>query len=117
MYSESLSPQITIPARITPRSSTLIDNIFTNTVNESLVSGNLTFSISDHLAQFLIYPELTINNKEKKIPQYKKNYKKSQHNQIERRIRKLKLDRTFKNTKVQYGHIFRNLVTNYKHTT
>ena len=76
MYSWSLSPQITIPTRLTSRSSTLIDNIFTNTVNESLLSGNLTFSISDHLVQFLIYPELTINNKEKKKPQYKGNYKK-----------------------------------------
>ena len=64
MYSGSLFSQITVPTRTTPWSSTVIDNIFTNTVNESLVSGNLTFSISDHLAQFLIYPKLTINNKE-----------------------------------------------------
>ena len=63
MYSGSFSPHITIPTRITPRSSTLIDNIFTDTVNESLVSGNVT----DYLAQFLIYPELTINNKENTI--------------------------------------------------
>ena len=75
-YSGSLSPQITIPTSITPHSSTLIDNIFTNTFNESLVSGNLTFSISDHLIQFLIYPELSINNKEKIKAQYKRNYKK-----------------------------------------
>ena len=75
MFSESLSPQITVPTRITLCSSKLIDNIFTNTLNESLVSGNLTFSIFDHLAQFLIYPELTID-KEKKKPQYKRNYKK-----------------------------------------
>ena len=74
MYPGSLSPQITIATRITPDFSTLIDNIFTNVVNESLVSGNLTFSISDHLAQFLIYPQITMNNKEKK-PQYKRNYK------------------------------------------
>ena len=75
MYSGSLSPQITIPTRIIPRSSTLIDNIFINTVNESLLSGNLTFSISDQLAQFLIFSKLTINNKEKKNPQYKRDYK------------------------------------------
>ena len=76
MYSRSLSSQITIPTRITSRSSTLIDNIFTNIVHESLVSGNLIFSISDHLAQFLIYPQLTINYKEKEKPQYKRNFKK-----------------------------------------
>lgn len=56
-YSGSLSQQITIPTRITPHSGTLIDNIFTNNFNESLVSGNLTFSISDHLIQFFICPE------------------------------------------------------------
>ena len=75
---------MTIPTRITPPSSTLIDNIFKNTVNESLVSGNLTFSISDHLAQFLIYRELTINNN--------KNKKRKNHN----------IKRT---TKTQYSQI------------
>ena len=43
-----------------------IGTISANTVNESLVSGNLAFSLSDHLAQFLIHPELTINKKRKK---------------------------------------------------
>lgn len=46
--------------------SKLIDNIWTNTVNESLVSGNLTFSIPDHFAQFLTQPKITINDTEKK---------------------------------------------------
>ena len=36
---------------------TLIDNIFSNSLNYSEgFSGNITFSISDHLAQFLIIP-------------------------------------------------------------
>ena len=43
-----------------------IGTISANTVNESLVSGNLALSISDHLAQLLIHPELTINNKREK---------------------------------------------------
>ena len=34
----------------------LIDNIFTNSVNENSISGNLECCISDHLAQFLIFP-------------------------------------------------------------
>ena len=57
IYFGLLSPHITIPTRITPRSRTLIDNIFTNTVDEPSISGNLMCSISDHLARFLIYPE------------------------------------------------------------
>ena len=50
-------PHIIHPTRITPHSKTLIDNIFSNVPNFSQVkSGNLTLSISDHLAQFLIVP-------------------------------------------------------------
>ena len=52
MYSSSLSPQITTPTRITPSSKTLIDNIFSNSADESPIRGNLSYSISDHLAQF-----------------------------------------------------------------
>ena len=57
IYFGSLTPHITIPTKITPRSRTLIDNIFTNTVDEPSISANLMCSISDHLAQFLIYPK------------------------------------------------------------
>ena len=50
-------PHIIHPTRITPHSKTLIDNIFSNVPNFSQgISGNLTISISDHLAQFLIIP-------------------------------------------------------------
>ena len=52
-----LLTRITIPTRIIPRSRKLIDNIFTNTVDQPGISGNLMCSISDHLAQFLIYPK------------------------------------------------------------
>ena len=51
-------PHIIHPTRITPTSKTLIDHIWSNSVNyEEGVSGNLTCSLSDHLAQFLIIPE------------------------------------------------------------
>ena len=52
-------PHITIPTRITSTSKTLIDNIFSNDPNfMNGVSGNFTFSISDHLPQFLIMPDI-----------------------------------------------------------
>ena len=45
------------PTRINQHSKTLIDNISSNIPNISQgKSGNLTLSISDHLAQFLIIP-------------------------------------------------------------
>ena len=54
-------PHITLPTRITNRSQTLIDNIFSNNPDfENCTSGNFTFSISDHLAQFLIIPSFGV---------------------------------------------------------
>ena len=51
-------PHIVHPTRVTSTTKTLIDNIFSNTAhfNEG-ISGNLTLTLSDHLAQFLIIPE------------------------------------------------------------
>ena len=52
-------PHITLPTRVTSTSKTLIDNIFSNDPDfANGVSGNFTFSISDHLPQFLIMPEV-----------------------------------------------------------
>ena len=53
---------MTLPTRITPRSKTLIDNIFFNEINEAALSGNLVTDISDHHAQFLIIPKTLENN-------------------------------------------------------
>ena len=69
-------PHITIPTRITPRSRTLIDNIFANTVDEPSIRGNLKCSISDHLAQFLIYPEQNAKECLNEKVKYKRDYKK-----------------------------------------
>ena len=53
----SFIPHIIHPTWITPHSRTLIDNIFSNVPNFSQgKSGNLTLSLSDHLAQFLVIP-------------------------------------------------------------
>ena len=76
MYSSSLSPHFTIPKRITPCSKTLIDNIFTNSADESSISGNLSYSISDQPVQFLIYPEFKTKNHQKQEKIYKRNYSK-----------------------------------------
>ena len=54
-------PHIVQPTRISTTSKTLIDNIFSNIHTPSSVSGNLTSSISDHLPQFLIVPDIFLN--------------------------------------------------------
>ena len=46
------------PARITSHSSTLIDNIFSNVIDPDTISGSLTVTISDHLPQFAIIPNM-----------------------------------------------------------
>ena len=56
LESNSFSPKIILPTRITSKSRTLIDNIFTNQLDYSTSSGNLDLSFSDHLPQFLITP-------------------------------------------------------------
>ena len=86
IYFGLLSPHITIPARITSRSRTLIDNIFTNTVDEPSISGNLMCSISDHLAQFLIYPEQNANKCINEKTKYKRNYKKINEEKFEQDV-------------------------------
>ena len=51
-------PYIIHPTGITTKTKTLIDNIFSNSTNyKDGISGNLTISLSDHLAQFLIIPD------------------------------------------------------------
>ena len=55
IYSSNLLPHITSPTRLTSRSHTLIDNIFSN-INEECTSDNIINTISDHLGQFLITP-------------------------------------------------------------
>ena len=74
MCSYSLFPTITQPTRITPKSRTLIDNIFINFHSPEVISGNITVSISDHLAQFISVPNLTKSNKPEKV--HKRCYKK-----------------------------------------
>ena len=74
IYSTSLIPQITSPTRITPRSKTLIDNIFSTDANAETFSGNIVTTIPDHLAQFLSFSlKQTPHKKKKEI--YKRNYK------------------------------------------
>ena len=62
-------PYIIQPTRVTSNSKTIIDNIFSNIISTDIVSGNLTATISDHLPQFLIAPEIFRN-----YPRNKSNY-------------------------------------------
>ena len=47
-------PHIILPTRTTDISSTVIDNIFFNSIEYNIVSGNLTSSISDHFSAIFV---------------------------------------------------------------
>ena len=61
LTSNSFIPLILQPTRITSHSNTLIDNIFSNVIHPDLILGNLTATISDHLPQFAIIPNMLGN--------------------------------------------------------
>ena len=54
-------PHIILPTRVTDISSTVIHNIFFNSIEYNIVSGNLTSSISDHFPQFMLLRNVSVN--------------------------------------------------------
>ena len=74
--SNLLLPQILLPTRVTSRSKTLIDNIFSGPATSISISGNLCYSISDHLPQFCVFPELKNNKIKDGGPFLKQNWSK-----------------------------------------
>ena len=54
-------PHIKQPARIRDSNKALINNIFSNALIENTISGNLTATISNHLPQFIILPNIFSN--------------------------------------------------------
>ena len=69
-------PLILQPTRITSHSSTLIDNIFSNVIDPDTIFGSLTVTISDHLPQFAIIPNMFGNILGNKSNIYGKDYSK-----------------------------------------
>ena len=53
-----LLPHNVQPTRIRNNSKALIDNIYSNVITPNNISGNITATISDHLPQFLIAPDI-----------------------------------------------------------
>ena len=74
LASSSFIPYILQPTRITDHSKTLIDNIFSNIISQDFISGNLTATISDHLPQFLIAPNVFSNPSSNKSNIYERDW-------------------------------------------
>ena len=56
-----LLPHIVQPTRIRNNSKTLIDDIYSNTITPNNILGNITATVSDHLPQFCIAPDIFSN--------------------------------------------------------
>ena len=63
IISSSFVPKITLPTRICDTRSSLIDNIYTNTIDKDHTSGILIRAISDHQMYFSIMNENVITSK------------------------------------------------------
>ena len=68
MYENFLLPYISSPTRVTPRSQTLIDNIFSNVIEDEIISGHITATILDHYVQFTLFKNKTKSQKIKRLP-------------------------------------------------
>ena len=67
-FLDSLVSSMFLPTKVTSNSKTIIDKIFSN-ISTDILSGNLTATISDHLPQLFIAPEIFTNS-----PSNKSNY-------------------------------------------
>ena len=76
LASNSFIPLILQPTRITSHSNTLIDNIFSNVIDPDIISVNLTATMSDHLPQFAITPNMSGNILGNKSNIYEKEWSK-----------------------------------------
>ena len=79
LASNSFISLILQPTRITSHSNTLIDNIFSNVIDPDIISGNLTATISDHLPQFAIIPNMLGNILGNKSNIYERDWSKFVH--------------------------------------
>ena len=75
------------PTRITPRSQTLIDNIFYNEVQSKIIAGNIATDISDHLTQFIAIPGRHTEHLNADI--YRRNYKTLNHDKFNEDLNKI----------------------------
>ena len=65
LCSNCLHPQILLPTQIIGIGKTIVDNMFSNIAEpliKNVASGNITFSICDHLPQFFFLPDYFSNN-------------------------------------------------------
>jgi len=93
LTSEYFSPTITLPTKLNSSGNdTLIDNIYSNIFNPDIISGNITFNVSDgHLPSFTIFPKSNQNHLPKKHNIYKHNTTKFNPNHPDFQVSKFEM--------------------------
>ena len=76
LASNSTIALILQPPRVTSHSNTLIDNIFSNAIDQYIILGNLTATILNHLPQFSIIPNILGNISGNKSNIYERDWSK-----------------------------------------
>ena len=75
MYENVLLPYLISATCVFPRSQTLIDNIFSNIIEQDIISGNITTTISDHYIQFVLFKNKIKSKTNIKKANFARNYK------------------------------------------
>ena len=83
MHASFLLPYISTPSQVTPCSKTLIDNIFSNNIEDSSISEDIVKTISDHYAWFPLLQNLN-NKNPTKSEIYHQDTKQLNKNDLER---------------------------------
>ena len=73
MYTNFLLSYISSPTRVTTHSKTLIDNTFSSNTEDGLISGNITTTIANHYAQFLLKKDINLQHTDQKL--FRHNFK------------------------------------------
>lgn len=63
LSSYGILPMILLPTRVSGDSATIVDNIFTNNIENLLNSGNIKTDLSDHYSQFISVQKLKMDLK------------------------------------------------------
>ena len=92
-FLNSFQPQILQATRITDHSATLIDNIFFNSIEHFVISGNLIYDLTDHLPNFIIINRFGHLPPNVKI--YKRDYSKFDKTQLVNEVSRINWETIF----------------------
>ena len=99
-----LIPTIDKPTRVHNTSATLIDNIFTNDLEQFLVSGNIISDLTDHFSQFCISRNPT--NRVLSLPHKVRDYSKFSPDDFNNELTQINWDIIITNTHQDIDKIF-----------